>query len=201
MNKYLILTIFISLNALFASLTISASYKYLVHITTEKDLDVKTVIDDYIDYLPFYEIYNNLENDIKSSLVVQKDTFVFSSRQDSLEFIQNLMSETRKYVINNYKQKLLPKIEANNYQINNFRCNWKPEKGDSCHHFLEGLMVMNARLEIELQQLNENMINHTIIAKNKHIDYSNYFLNILLSIVITLLIVEIFNSRQRNQSS
>lgn len=201
MNKYLILTIFISLNALFASLTISASYKYLVHITTEKDLDVKTVINDYIDYLPFYEIYNNLENDIKSSLVVQKDTFVFSSRQDSLEFIQNLMSETRKYVINNYKQKLLPKIEANNYQINNFRCNWKPEKGDSCHHFLEGLMVMNARLEIELQQLNENMINHTIIAKNKHIDYSNYFLNILLSIVITLLIVEIFNSRQRNQSS
>lgn len=201
MNKYLILTIFISLNALFASLTISASYKYLVHITTEKDLDVKTVIDDYIDYLPFYEIYNNLENDIKSSLVVQKDTFVFSSRQDSLEFIQNLMSETRKYVINNYKQKLLPKIEANNYQINNFRCNWKPEKGDSCHHFLEGLMVINARLEIELQQLNENMINHTIIAKNKHIDYSNYFLNILLSIVITLLIVEIFNSRQRNQSS
>lgn len=201
MNKYLILTIFISLNALFASLTISASYKYLVHITTEKDLDVKTVINDYIDYLPFYEIYNNLENDIKSSLVVQKDTFVFSSRQDSLEFIQNLMSETRKYVINNYKQKLLPKIEANNYQINNFRCNWKPEKGDSCHHFIEGLMVINASLEIELQQLNENMINHKIIAKNKHIDYSNYFLNILLSIVITLLIVEIFNSRQRNQSS
>ena len=201
MNKYLILTIFISLNALFASLTISASYKYLVHITTEKDLDVKTVINDYIDYLPFYEIYNNLENDIKSSLVVQKDTFVFSSRQDSLEFIQNLMSETRKYVINNYKQKLLPKIEANKYQINNFRCNWKPTKGDSCHHFMEGLMGINARLEIELQQLNENMINHTIIAKNKYIDYSNYFLNILLSIVITLLIVEIFNSRQRNQSS